>query len=626
MRKSIVRELLALLVLSFFALSSCHKSETVPEPEPSLRAIAVEATADAVTFKVSSEAVERVVYICQEATATKPKDDEVMAKGKQIEANKEKTIKEENLKGDTEYVVYVVAQSKKGLIAATPLQMKTSEQGQSQSQILLDRVLASYYSVEDDETANYVVNLSNADPNQAGNPVNPGDVQIVLSLYNVKDEKPKSPSLPEGIYTLGEKNPFEIESGQSAVYFVNERGEAQALPFSSGAVEVLNTDNKYQITIRLTDGSGRPIWAYYEGSIDFPLVGESSFEPFEEPQNVTFTTAQARYYGNWFAPHSDNYHIDFFAGKTRRGQLLSGYQLSLDGFMHKVADYNDPDIRIEAGTYKVDGRNVKSFDCLPMTIKRGELIPLFGTKLAVGSFLKYIDPETGVGKIGYFTSGTMTVEDKGDSYKIAFDFKTPEGQSIKGSFDAPMTMGNFNDNDKTMPKRPWSQLKADHQISYPTDAKLIAYFLGNYLDPRFNEWMLVLASEKGGEMITTELVTPLAAGMKLLPSTYQIAWGVAPFKAFPGAMTFGSHNFIYSWFGDTSKADDDGNSTFYAPLDKGAITVQQAGSDYTIVVDAQDDAGNNIKGTWTGPAEIKDARQATSEQRAALLAKYRKMK
>ena len=114
--------------------------------------------------------------------------------------------------------------------------------------------------------------------------------------------------------------------------------------------------------------------------------------------------------------------------------------------------------------------------------------------------------------------------------------------------------------------------------------------------------------------------------MKLLPSTYQIAWGVAPFKAFPGAMTFGSHDFIYSWFGDTSKADDEGNSTFYAPLDKGAITVQQAGSDYTIVVDAQDDAGNNIKGTWTGPAEIKDARQATSEQRAALLAKYRKMK
>ena len=54
MRKSIVRELLALLVLSFFALSSCHKSETVLEPESSLRAIAVEATADAVTFKAVS--------------------------------------------------------------------------------------------------------------------------------------------------------------------------------------------------------------------------------------------------------------------------------------------------------------------------------------------------------------------------------------------------------------------------------------------------------------------------------------------------------------------------------------------------------------------------------------------
>ena len=54
--------------------------------------------------------------------------------------------------------------------------------------------------------------------------------------------------------------------------------------------------------------------------------------------------------------------------------------------------------------------------------------------------------------------------------------------------------------------------------------------------------------------------------------------------------------------------------------------MQQTGSNYTIVVDAKDDAGNNIKGTWTGPAEINDARQATPEQRAALLAKYRKMK
>lgn len=614
-----VRGLSALLIFTSVALSSCHKDEPVEEHTPSLQVTPSEAGADAITFQVSSIAVERVAYICQEATASQPTDDLVIAQGKQIEANKEVTVRVEDLQGETEYMIYVVAQHAKGMIAATPLKMKTSEAGQSQ--IRLDRVLASYYSVESDESANYVLNLSNATPNKAGNPVKPGDVQILLSLYNIKDPMPKSPSLPIGVYTMGEKGQYEIETSQSAFYFVNEDGTVGVLPFASGTVEVLKEGNKYQISINLTDGSGRSIWAYYEGSIEFPLVGEASFEPFDAPQEVTFTAAQGRYYGNWFAPHSDNFHIEFVAGETSRGQLLSGYQLSLDGFMHKVADYNDRNVRIESGTYKVDNRQVKAFDCLPMTIKRGELLTIFGSKLAVGSFLKYIDPETGAGKIGYITSGTMTVEDKGDSYTITFDFTTPEGVSIRGTFDSPMSVGNYNDNDKTMPKKPWSVLKKDHQITYPEDAKLTAYFLGNYLDPRFNSWMLLLASERGGEMITTELVTPLAAGKQLPPNSYQIAWGIAPFRAFPGTMTYGTHDFVYSWFGDTSKADEHGNSYFYGPLNEGTITIQKAGDNYTIIVDAQDDAGHSIKGSWSGPADIQDYSKASSETQAALLAK-----
>lgn len=621
MKRTLVRGLAALLVLSLFTLTSCRKDKDIAQ-KPTLLVTGIEVAANAITFEVSSKAVDRVAYICQEAETPKPKNDEVIAQGKQIEANKKITIKETNLKGDTEYAVYVVAQSAQGLIAATPLKMTTNEHGATQ--IRLDRVITAYYAVENDETANYVVNLSNADPNQAGNPIKQGDVQIVLSLYNVKDKNPKSPALPVGTYTLGEKSPFEIESGQSAFYFVNDKGAATALPFSEGSVEVQKKDDKYQIKVNLTDGSGRPVWAYYEGPISFPLVGEASFEPFDKPQDITFTQALARYYGNWFAPHSDNYHIDFIAGKMERGKLLSGFQLSLDGFMHKVANYNDSNIRIEPGEYTVDGRDVKSFNCLPMTVKRGELIPLFGTKLAIGSYLKYIDPETGLGKIGYFTSGKMKVEDKGTSYKFSFDFKTPEGQSIKGTFDAPMKVGNYNDNDKTMPKRPWSTLKADHQITYPKDAKLTANFMGNYLDTRFNTWMLVLASSKEGEMITTELVTPLAAGMKLVAGTYKVGWGVAPFKAFPGMMAYASHDFIYSWFGDTSKADNEGNSTFYAPLCEGTITIQESGDQYTIIVDAKDDAGHSIKGTWTGKADIKNFSQAPDKKKAALLAKYLK--
>lgn len=127
-------------------------------------------------------------------------------------------------------------------------------------------------------------------------------------------------------------------------------------------------------------------------------------------------------------------------------------------------------------------------------------------------------------------------------------------------------------------------------------------------------------------MITTELVTPLAAGMKLVAGTYKVGWGVAPFKAFPGMMSYASHDFIYSWFGDTSKADGEGNSTFYAPLCEGTIIVQESKDQYTIVVDAKDDAGNSIKGTWTGKADIKNFSQAPAEKKAALLLKFLKKK
>ena len=79
---------------------------------------------------------------------------------------------------------------------------------------------------------------------------------------------------------------------------------------------------------------GEPFRGHFKGDIIFekyePETPQGTYQPFTEDQEVSFTLAQGRYYGNWFCPHADDMLLQFYHGNFNENEVLTnGYYLQL---------------------------------------------------------------------------------------------------------------------------------------------------------------------------------------------------------------------------------------------------------------------------------------------------------
>lgn len=86
-----------------------------------------------------------------------------------------------------------------------------------------------------------------------------------------------------------------------------------------------------------------------------PETPQGTYQPFTKDQEVSFTLAKGRYYGNWFCPHADDMLLQFYHGNFNENEVLTnGYYLQLSScYMHKLLDYNMENPPLEEGTYQV---------------------------------------------------------------------------------------------------------------------------------------------------------------------------------------------------------------------------------------------------------------------------------
>ena len=617
-----MRRLFNISALAVAALSmlvaSCNP-DTPVDPETKTPTIALEigeiGTTEA-NFTISTTDAEEAYYYCAEGSTE--------ASAETIKNEGTKVVDEANtltgLDVDTEYTLYALAinGSKQAIVKQT---FKTLAEPEKPFEgYELNKLISAVYRNDNDALAgNYEFTFGNT--TELGWE---GDIQVFIDFYNVEDGDPLNPVLPNGEY-LPESNyaPFTYNPSNSYVDIVVEGGEVITTPIF-GTVTVERTAATYTITVEgtLMVLDDMAFSARYTGSIQFVQGGTSAYEFFEEDVTIEFDEAQMRYWGSWFYPFCDDLGVEMFDGTfDQNGSLQKGYYLHLSRvFMPKAEDFNAEYIALADGVYHVTDQVLETTYCQPYLFDAGAITDYFGDKYFTGTYLQYVENGQ-VKKVGLVTGGSFTVENNGT--KVTMDFVTDNGVNLSLTFDGEFAFGNFNDNDESMPARPWTTLDSDHEYNFPEGTEGYAFCMGEYMKPGFDNWMLMIYATNAeypdgfGDMFTTEFIVESGGPRTSLPTgTYNVSLDVADLTMFSGIASYAG-GILFTWYGDLTP-DAEGYSSETAPIVEGTVTVEDAGQgNYHFTFDLVDDAGYKVTGEWTGKVSTQDLTESMTSSVAA---------
>lgn len=462
------------------------------------------------------------------------------------------------------------------------------------------------------EAGSYLLEFGTDEPDATGSPSAVGGMQIALLMRAPKSQDLSEPALPAGYYTAGNNSAnYTFDITRSALYVRLEEGEEGVAPqmIVTGTVDVRpEAAGDYDIRMELTTMAGSVVNLRYQGPLPFP-AGVSDYTPFTENVDLTFTNGQGRFYGNWYYPFAADLNAQFFVGTISNGTLTDGYILDIPLFEPKPADCMAPSQRIADGTYTVETREKIEYTYLPYRFTPGKHTDFMGQVYMTGAHLTYLSPD-GHRKYGFLTGGTMTVSDNGT--KFVFDFTTPEGVSIKGTYNGIPIIQNYCDNDEKEPKRPYSTLTEDVVLNWDPATVCISYNNRNTILENANDFMVMFTTPDmdKGDYVLVEL---FAEGDELPDGTYTIDSTLEAGHGIPGAIDFAGQ-MLFSWYGDLGLVDEEGYNTKLGPVAAGSVTVSTLNDGQRkFVFDMTDDNGHKITGEYTGQvvnSDINDAAPA----------------
>lgn len=615
-----------LLTLSF---SSCSDDEKAAQAAATLTA--VKATSHSLEFTITPQYAEKCAWMCYTKGETAPSAEEILNRGIPVSCTETTTQRAIALKPETHYIIQAVAICQGRQLLSEPLEMKTAFVMDSETPVVKLNVLdeATYYIPKTEtDKGNYLLRLGTAEPDNQKMPAHVGDIIVQLDLYHQPDLQPENATLPSGEYHMATSG-LEAASWNAihttvfSRYSTTDDGLEYA-QMHEGTIMVQRKGDTYTIDIDVILEDGEPFRGHFKGDIIFEKYEKTEvsdgYLPFEEDQDITFENGQMRYIGSWFMPHADLMYLEFFKGKFEGTSLVDGYYLYLTSYMHKLADYNHPNL--EEGTYNIFGRSVGESPLyqLPMTMNHGTWEAPMGSYLAQGSYLIHTDEKTGKQRIALLQSGTMTVRANGENFDFTFDFEarfideSSEPIKIKGTYNQEFIIENKNNNDSPdsgMPEKPMSKLDKNISLQFaPEMTEVTAYFMGSYLYPNLNSWQINFdGGEHLADYITIEFFTAPQAGNTTLPAeTYIVEQKFEPNYALPGfyPKSVESDGVKYAWYGDMRTMDSSGTVEKMAPIESGTMTVSQEGSAYKFVFNFKDDKGYEITGEWKGIVKVLD--------------------
>ncbi|MBR5133181.1 MAG: BACON domain-containing protein [Alistipes sp.] len=284
--------------------------------------------------------------------------------------------------------------------------------------------------------------------------------------------------------------------------------------------------------------------------------------------------AVANYMGDYYNPGvADNFTIVLSdLGLDENGWELPDASYYLFDLYTEVVD---GELRIPHGTYSFDLYDT----CLPNTIGASFTRYILMDQYA-NDYLEEI----------YFVEGTLTVDADG----IVADLVAEDGTHHNVTFEGVVTniadysdeFGGGGGSDEIL-----STLWEDWYCNF-SGCSMDYTWYGDYYDVGYDNWFLYLMPNGDvGDGLQLDLLSN-DVGLYELSGEYVISNSLEKFTAYPG---YANGDYMEgSWYFNA-------DLTQYAPLVEGDIYITNNGdTTFTIEIDAYDDAGNNIYGSWTG--------------------------
>ena len=418
-----------------------------------------------------------------------------------------------------------------------------------------------------DAPANFFVVLSdNGTAEDGGTKANSTYYSLDIYAHNYDDMSDGFVTLPAGEYTLDTLNTFAARTfTQMYSFFINvgETEDDEYTLYYDDASLVVTSEG---ITLRATiDGQEHIVT--YTGSLEIPV----EVEPVVEAVELGY--AMANYMGDYYNPGvADNFQL-----------ILSDLGWDEDGWELPNAAYYvfdlytevvDGELAIPYGTYKFD----MTSSCEPSTID--------------AAYTKYIlldEYGWDYADEAYFVSGTLTVDANG----IVAELVAEDGNLHKVVYKGVVTnIVDYSDefggggSDEIL-----STLWEDWYCNF-SDCSMEYTWYGDYYEVGYDNWLLyVYPNGEVGDGIQLDLLSN-DVGSYELSGEYVISKSQEKFTAYPGYESGGYMEGCWYFNADLTQ---------YAPLVEGDIYITNNGdTTFTIEINAYDDAGNNIYGTWTG--------------------------
>ena len=440
-----------------------------------------------------------------------------------------------------------------------------------------------------DAPANFFVVLSDNGLNEDGSP-KANSTYYCLDIYahNYDDMSDGFVTIPAGEYTFDKMNTFAARTfTQMYSYYIK-----------SGATENDVDDQYYSEASLVVSSEGITLTAIIDGQehvVTYAGTLEIPVEVEPEVPAVELSYAMANYMGDYYNPGvADNFQL-----------ILSDLGWDEDGWELPNAAYYifdlyteviDGELAIPYGTYELD----MTSSCVPNTID--------------AAYTRYIllDEEGwDYADEAYFVSGTLTVDANGIVAELVAENDTVHKVAFKG---AVTNIVDYSDefggggSDEIL-----STLWEDWYCNF-SDCSMDYTWYGDFYEVGYDNWLLYLMPNgEVGDGLQLDLISN-TVGSYELSGEYVISKSQEKFTAYPG---YANGSYMEgSWYFNA-------NYSQYAPLVDGDVYITNNGdTTFTIEVDAYDDAGNNIYGSWTGV----DPNQAQTFNCQSLVVNNRGMK
>ena len=418
-----------------------------------------------------------------------------------------------------------------------------------------------------DAPANFFVVLSdNGTSEDGGVKANSTYYCIDLYAHNYDDMSDGFVTIPEGEYTFDTLNSFAARTFTQMYSYFLQVGDTENDVDDKYYTEASLVVTSEGITLTaIIDGQEHIVT--YTGSLDIAVEVEPEVEAVE------LGYAMANYMGDYYNPGvADNFMVVL----SDLGWDEDGWELPNAAYyvLDLYTEIVDGELAIPYGTYALDMTDSCEPNTLSASSSRYILLDEYGWDYTAEA---------------YFVAGSVTVDANG----IVAELEDYDGAIHKVAYKGAVTnIVDYSDEfgggggDEIL-----STLWEDWYCNF-SDCSLEYTWYGDYYEVGCDNWLLYLMPNgEVGDGLQLDLLSN-DVGSYELSGEYVISKSQEKFTAYPGYENGGYMEGCWYFNADFSQ---------YAPLVSGDIYITNNGdTTFTIEVDAFDDAGNNIYGTWTG--------------------------